>query len=259
MTTPASVHRVTAGSGETVVLVHGLGGDVDFWEDEMSALAAEFHAVAIDLRGSGITPASADGHTIDDLADDVLAVLDDEGIEKAHVIGFSMGGLVAQSFAVRYPTRLRRLVLASTYAVMGPQARLFLDAIAVLVRGGATDRLVFELVGPWLFSTAYLSDPGNCLALRFPEGVEVEAGRPWLNQYVAQREFDGRGQLARIEAPTLVLGGTDDSLVPQLDMEHLAAQIPNARLSLFAGAGHLLNAEAPTRFLAEVTGFLTGR
>lgn len=87
----------------------------------------------------------------------------------------------------------------------------------------------------------------------------MEAGRPWLNRYLAQLDFDARGQLGRIDVPILVLGGIDDSLVPQRDIEQLAAGIPTARLNLFPDAGHLLDVEAPTRFLAKVTGFLTGR
>lgn len=250
-------HRVTAGAGEhAVVLLHGLGGDVDFWSDVMSPFGEHLRVIAIDLRGSGGTPSTPGGHTVDDLADDVCAVLDDEGISRASLVGFSMGGLVAQSLAARHPERVDRLVLASTYRTIGPRARLFLDGIEALVRDGATDRRIFELVGPWLFSSTYLADPRNLAALEFPEGVEEQAGEDWLFQYAANRAFDGRS-LSTIAAPTLVLGGTDDALVPAADIRELAESIPGARLVMLPDAGHLINVEARDAFVHEIVDFLS--
>lgn len=250
-------HRVTAGSGERVlVLLHGLGGDVDFWSDVMGPFAEHLRVIAIDLRGSGGTPSTPGGHTIDDLADDVCDVLDSEGVAQATVVGFSMGGLVAQSLAARHPERLDRLVLASTYLTIGPRARLFLDGIETLVRNGATDRQIFELVGPWLFSSTFLSDPDNLAALEFPEGVEEQAGESWLLQYAANRAFDGRSS-GSITAPALVLGGADDALVPTADIRELAESIPGARLVMVPEAGHLINVEARDGFVREILDFVS--
>ncbi|AZG46995.1 alpha/beta fold hydrolase [Gordonia insulae] len=251
------IHRVIAGAGERVlVLLHGLGGDVDFWSEVMSPFGEHLRVIAIDLRGSGGTSATPGGHDIDDLADDVCAVLDAEGVSRASIVGFSMGGLVAQSLAARHPGRLDRLVLASTYLTIGARARLFLDGIETLVRDGATDRRIFELVGPWLFSSEYLSEPRNLAALEFPDGVEEQAGEAWLYQYAANRAFDGRS-LETITAPTLVLGGADDALVPTADMRDLADAIPGARLVVLPDAGHLVNVEAPDTLVREILDFVS--
>jgi 3-oxoadipate enol-lactonase len=247
--------RATGHGRHTVVLLHGLGGDIDFWDDTVSVLSKSMQVIALDLRGSGGTPATPGGHTIADLADDVRDTLDAENIERAHVIGFSMGGLVAQSFATRHSERLDRLVLASTFQTMSVRSRVFLDAIANMVHHGVSDRQVFELVGPWLFSSMYLSQPENADVLHFPDDIEEQAGEGWLNQYAAQRKFDSR-TLGTIAAPTLVLGGADDSLVPTCAHAELARAIPAAQLSLIDGAGHLINVEEPERFHREILDFL---
>ncbi|MGV9795923.1 alpha/beta fold hydrolase [Gordonia sp. NPDC003422] len=258
MIRPVPITWQDAGSGDVVVLLHGLGGDRGFWDG--SSLAEHFRVVAIDLRGSGGTPATRDGHTMLDLADDVVAVLDELGATRAHVVGFSMGGLVAQAFAVRHPDRLDRLVLASTYARISTQARMFLDAIADLVRQGCSDGTVFGLVGPWLFSDSFVADPSNRAFLEIPaDEAESYPGNAWLNQYAAQRQFDGTAAAADILAPTLVLGGGEDHLIPRADIAYLAEQIPDATISMFEGSGHLINFEESQRFDDEVAAFLALR
>jgi 3-oxoadipate enol-lactonase len=117
------IHWIDAGTGAPLVLLHGLGGDVGFWAAEIDAWTPRRRLIALDLRGSGSTPMSAIQHTMVDLADDVAAVLDDAKVDAADVLGFSMGGNVAQAFALRHPMRVRRLVLASAYAHMNTQAR----------------------------------------------------------------------------------------------------------------------------------------
>jgi 3-oxoadipate enol-lactonase len=188
----------------------------------------------------------------------VAAVLDDAGLDKAHVVGFSLGGLVAQSLAVRHPARVDRLVLASTYAVMNPQARLFLDAVhEPYADGSLTERQMFGLICPWLFSTAFLADPANAGWISYPDDAgDEQAPEDWSRLYRAQRAFDGTRSLADIGASTLVLSGSEDRLVSRADAELLARRIPGARHDRIAGAGHLLNFEEPQRFLDAVEAHL---
>lgn len=160
-TATSSINWTSKGDGDVLVLLHGLGGDIGFWETELVRLSSRFQTIAIDLRGSGETPATVGGHTIADLADDVAAVLDDAGVDTAHVLGFSMGGLVAQEFALRHPARLRRLVLASTFAVMNPQARMFLDAVSDVLAATDSQKKLFDLVCPWLFAIDFIADPAH--------------------------------------------------------------------------------------------------
>ncbi|MFF6983478.1 alpha/beta fold hydrolase [Streptomyces sp. NPDC008343] len=252
------VHWTDDGHGEPVVLLHGLGGDASFWEAERKALAERFRVIAIDLRGSGLTPTSAVGAGIDDLADDVAAVLADQALGSAHIVGFSMGGLVAQAFAVRHPESTDRLVLAATYAAMGAQSRLFLDAVLDVYSGGATPRQMFDLICPWLFSTDFLADPANGVFLQYPEDDPLEQSlEDWRALYLAQQVFDGSAALSTITAPTLILAGDEDQLAPVREAEILARGIPGARLRTLPG-GHLFNVEAPDTFLDAVRSHLVG-
>ena len=244
------------GAGPAVVLLHGLGGDRGFWAAETSAWRGSFRVLAVDLGGSGGTPVAAGGQSVATLADDVCAVLDDAGVGSAHVVGFSMGGLVAQSMAARHPQRVDRLVLASTYAVMNPQARMFLDAVRDVVLASGSLRAVFPLVCPWLFSVGFLADPANAAWLGAPED-EDEPPAGWLAQYQAQRDFDGRADLHRITAPTLVLAGDEDRLVSPADAHALIEGIAGATVSTYPGSGHLINVEQPDRFVTEVRTWLS--
>jgi 3-oxoadipate enol-lactonase len=253
------VHWAETGAGSPVVLLHGLGGDIGFWAAEAADWQARFRLVLIDLRGHGATPASPGGHSIADLADDVAAVLDAAGVRAAHVVGFSMGGLVAQSFAVRHPDRVDRLVLVSTYAVMNPQARLFLDAVLGTYEHSRDAAHMYRLIFPWLFSVGFLADPANRGWL---PGTDLELDdqpmEDWRAAYLAQQRFDGRDQLGRIAAPALVVAGSEDRLVSLDDAGALARGIAGGELAVLAGAGHLINVEQPDAFRAAVVNFVAG-
>jgi pimeloyl-ACP methyl ester carboxylesterase len=254
--TGGSVHWLERGQGMPVVLLHGLGGDIGFWTAEIEALAEHVRVIAIDLRGSGQTPMSGPT-TIEELADDVAAVLDAAGVSSCDVVGFSMGGLVAQAFALRWPTRLRRLVLASTFAVMNAQARRFLDAVLSVYEGGCTPTQMFDLIAPWLFSVRFVADPQNAPFFVYPENDPNEQPRPyWCWLYRAQQAFDATVALPRIVAPTLVLVGDEDRLVSTADARTLASLIPDARLEVIDRAGHLINVEQPDAFRGALVAFL---
>jgi pimeloyl-ACP methyl ester carboxylesterase len=252
------VHVEEAGSGAPLVLLHGLGGDATFWMRELDALAGRFRVIALDLRGSGRTATASTEHEVEDLADDVAAVLDALGIERAHVVGFSMGGYVAQAFAVRHPERLARLVLAATSTTLNPQLRAFVDGVLAAYEAGIGPARMYDLVWPWLFSPAFIGDPAHADWFAYPEDDPLEQSlEAWRGQYLAQRRFDGSADLARIAAPTLVLLGEQDRLVAVEEAAAIAARMPDARLVVVPGAGHLVNVEEPARFDAEIVAFLT--
>jgi pimeloyl-ACP methyl ester carboxylesterase len=252
------IHWIAAGEGAPLVLLHGLGGDVSFWASEIAALSADFRTIAIDLRGSGSTPPTPGGHTMTDLADDIAAVLDDLHLDRAHIAGFSMGGCVAQAFAIQYPDRVDRLILASTFAVMNPQARLFLDAVAATYARTASAKEMFDLICPWLFSIPFLADEQNAAYLRYDDNtIDFDEMASWNSLYAAQQQFDSRSTLNTITAPTAVIAGRHDSLVSLSDAEYLRDHLSDAHLTIIENAGHLTNLEQPAVFLDTIQSHLT--
>jgi 3-oxoadipate enol-lactonase len=253
----ATVHWIESGHGPALVLLHGLGGDISFWDDEAEFFQQNFRVIRIDFRGSGRSPASALGHSIDDLADDIAVVLDAAGVSRASLVGFSMGGNAAQAFAIRHPDRLDQLVLASTFARMNPQARLFLDAVLDVYETGASARQMFDLICPWLFSIEFIADETHADYFVYPEDDPNEQPMDdWRKLYRAQQLFDSRGDLQSIAARTLVLVGDQDRLVSVDDAQLLADHIPNAKLDILPTAGHLINVEEPTQFRTAIGSFL---
>jgi pimeloyl-ACP methyl ester carboxylesterase len=238
-----------------VVLIHGLGGDAGFWAAELPALGAHFRVLAVDLRGSGKTPGTDAAFTIEDLALDVLAILDHAGIESAHVVGFSMGGTVAQAMAVAAPQRLRSLVLAATFASTCTQARLFLQAVGAVYCSGGSPAQVYGLVLPWLFSDGFLSSPAAAPYLDYQEDPnDKQTCADWLHLLQAMLAFDGRAALSAIAVPTLVISGDQDRLAPQDGADALVHGIAHAALAVLPG-GHLMNVESPEVFIDALTGF----
>lgn len=253
------IHWLEAGNAShasVVVLLHGLGGDAGFWRAEQAALAEHFRVLAIDLRGSGLSSATDQAFSIEDLAQDVSAVLQHLGIASAHVVGFSMGGLVAQALAVLAPERIRSLVLAASFARTNVQARGFLEAVASVYRSGSTAKQMFQLVLPWLFSERFLAHPDAAPWLHYPDDAPDEQAREdWLRLLDAQLAFDGRARLGEIRARTLVVCGAEDRLAPPSDARNLANGIAGSVLVELAG-GHLMNVEDGDAFMAQLQEFI---
>jgi 3-oxoadipate enol-lactonase len=252
-----AIHWEDVGDGPPVVLLHGLGGDISFWDAEVTAWSQDHRLVLVDLRGVGGTVSTPDSLSIEELADDVVAVMDDSHVTITAVVGFSMGGLVAQSLALRHAQRISRLVLASTYARMSVQARLFLDAVLSSYEMSGSAAQMFRLVYPWLFSPDFLGSPEvDKPAWPTDEELADQSFEDWRALYLAQREFDATSRLGEISCETLVVAGEQDRLVPLEDTRALAAGITHSQLSLLPNTGHLINVEAPETFQTTIDRFL---
>jgi 3-oxoadipate enol-lactonase len=147
-------HTDSGGQGEAVVLVHAIGCDLRMWDSLEAALAPRFRVVRVDLRGHGASPVIAGPCTLEDLADDVAAVLDRVRVPCAHWVGLSLGGMIGQAFALAHPARLGRLVLANTTAGYGAQGHAMWSARAQAVRDGGMEAIV-DLAMERYFSDAF--------------------------------------------------------------------------------------------------------
>jgi len=243
------------GSGFPLVLVHGLGYARWGWEPVADRLAEQFEVILLDNRGIGESDAPPGPYTAAEMAADTLRVMDEASIERAHLVGTSLGGMIAQELALAAPERVDKLVLVST-TPGGPNAppmpevtvRLFVETKS-LEPSVALRRFVENALG---------AGAANGLVERILEH-RVRTAQPfsaWAAQAAAGTAFDAWERLPGLDAPTLVLHGTADNVVDPRNAELLAARIPGARMELFPGCGHLPPWEQPERFVEVVEEFL---
>jgi 3-oxoadipate enol-lactonase len=239
------------GAGPTLVLLHAFPFDRRMWSEELARLSDARRVVAVDLRGFGESPLWGEP-TVDELGDDVVALLDELGVPMASVCGLSMGGYVALSVAERHRGRVAALVLADTRAAADSDvAKLAREATMRQVRSD----------GPALFLDGV---PERLLSRHASDDLRqrvrdlcVDRAETILaaTRALAHRP-DRTSLLPRIDCPTLVICGGEDTTSPAPEMRSLAAQIPGAEYVEIAGAGHLSNLEAPDRFDEAVARFL---
>jgi pimeloyl-ACP methyl ester carboxylesterase len=242
------------GGGAPLLLVQGLGYTREGWGPARERLAERYRVVSYDNRGIGESEIPPGPYTVAQMAGDAVQVLDEAGIERAHVVSASLGGMIAQHLAANHPERVDRLVLACTHP-------------------GVEDGYPMPQVTVDLFAQAPTMEPqvalrrfvDNALGVAPPVGLADEvfayrlANPPdmngWLAQAAAGTTFAGV-DLARIEAPTLVVTGTHDNVIDCRNSELLAERIPNARLERVDGAGHLFFWERSADFVRLVEEFL---
>jgi 3-oxoadipate enol-lactonase len=243
--------------GPPVLLIQGLGMDSHGWALQRMAFGRRYRCFAPDNRGVGRTGVVPGPYSLEQMAHDAVAVLDAEGVSRAHVVGASMGGVIAQIIGVMYPERTRSLVLACTSCRHHQWRREVLQewADAVVERGSTAalgDDGLRWLIGPrlrkrfgiWLNILARIvlhADP-----LGFARQVRAILDTP----------DELRFELRHVRVPTLVITGSQDALTPIGDAEELAELIPLAQLIELRGAAHGLMVEAPTVFNAAVLDFL---
>ena len=247
-----SVGYEERGAGSPVVLLHPFPFARGIWSGLTEVLALRHRVITVDARGFGESPLGDSGYAIDDLADDLAALLADLGVPRAAVLGMSMGGYTALAFAVRHPARLAALVLCDTRAAAD-------SAETRKARDGAIGRIKATGSGPYLDGSlarllspeappalvAFLRERAETRAASLIAGIEALRDRP-----------DRTGQLGAIGAPTLAIRGSGDQVTPAADMQQMAGAIAGATLVTIPGAGHLSHVEAPAAFERALTPFL---
>jgi pimeloyl-ACP methyl ester carboxylesterase len=243
------------GAGAPVVLVHGLGYARWGWEPVADRLAERFEVLLLDNRGIGDSDAPPGPYTAAEMAADVARVLDEAGLERAHVVGTSLGGMIAQELALAHPDRVDRLVLACTtpggeLAHPIPAGTLSLIAeAATLEPAVALRRFVENALAPG----APRELVERILAHRVVSPQPLPA---WQAQAAAGTTFAAGERVRGIRAPTLILHGTEDAVVDVRNADVLGGLIEGARVERFPACGHLFFWERPGRFVELVTEFL---
>lgn len=238
------------GEGDPLLLIMGFGGDHTAWALQMADFAARYRVIAFDNRGVGQTDSPDHPYTTRMMAGDALGLMDALDIDRAHVLGVSMGGMIAQELVLARPDRVRSLHLACTFA--RPDAyMLALNSAWREMRIGLGRESTMRTLGLWLFSPiTYTERPElievllqNSLATPYPQSL---AG--FLRQGEAVAAHDALDRLSAIRCPTLVSVAEDDILVPPRFAREIVARIPGAELGLVPSAGHGYFLERPDVF-----------
>jgi len=236
-----------AGSGPLVIFLHGIGGNRAHWTAQLRFFSGRFRSAAWDARGYGDSDDYGGRLHFEDFTADLLRVLDCLREDKAHVVGLSMGGRIARSFALKHPGRVRTLTLANTSpgfdALTAEEVLRFVEE-----RKQRSPESMRRLLGSRARPGAYQALLASFKALR---------NESYLKTLEASVAEDRDAPLEKLSMPTLVITGDEDRVYPLALTQRMAQRIPGAELVVLEGCGHLSNLEQPERFNAALLDFLT--
>jgi pimeloyl-ACP methyl ester carboxylesterase len=258
------------GTGDPLLLVMGLAADSTAWMFQVPAFAERYRTITFDNRGVGRSAKPTGPYTIHQMADDAACLLDALGVSRAHVLGVSMGGMIAQELALRHPERVRSLVLACTYPEPDPdverQRQFSVTALGGTITATGETRIDLQALDPMLFfqhllprvfNQSYIDEALPRLLQLFggalQHGFSMEAILGQVEAVMGHRATD---RLHQIRVPTLVITGDADLLVPPHSSDVIARHIPGAKLVKVPGGSHGFNFETPDVFNRHVLDFL---
>src|SRR5260370_26393775 len=241
------------GMGEALLMIMGLGASSAAWDPELvEDLAPNFRVITFDNRGTGQSDKPDAPYSIEMLADDAAGLLDKLDVSRAHVFGVSMGGMITPEFALRHPARTATLTLGcttagGTHSVPPPPESL---KILTAPREGVSPEEVIRRGWPLAYTPKYIAENRAALEAAIPRLLKFPTP-----PFAFQRQLEGTytlktfDRLPEIKAPTLVITGAADVLIPAKNSEIIASQIPGAKLHLIAGAGHAFMSEGRPEFM----------
>jgi len=248
------------GEGFPLVMIQGLSANTSWWDPRwIQTLSERFKVVAFDNRGAGRTELSAKDYSIRLFADDTAALMDALGIPEAHVLGISMGGMIAQELAINHPRKVERLVLCSTYCGGEKSVQPSDEVMQTLMpdRGDLTVEEVARMTIPLLLTEKFLKSNPGVEEFVFQQITRTPISpQAFARQLNAIMNFNSWGRLLYIKAPTLILQGKQDILVPPQNAPILNKAIPGSRMVYFKDSAHGL-IEETEEVLAAILDFLT--
>ncbi|MFD2445317.1 alpha/beta fold hydrolase [Bacillus sp. CGMCC 1.16607] len=239
------------GTGVPLILLHGLAGNIMMFQHEIEVLKKNFRVIALDSRGHGKSEKPST-YTLEDHVNDVISFMDYFGIEKASILGISMGSYIAQGVAIKVPERINQLVLVSSKSngETSSMMRLLSEYAEEMVNLNQQEKLMY--VSKYIFHNL------PALAKSMKETTEYSSLTPEQNVAAnkALEGFDFRSSLHKIKATTLVINGKYDGLNPPVQGKEIAALIPHAVYIEFENSGHAPNKEEQEKFMAVIQDFL---
>lgn len=246
------------GSGEDVLFIAGLADEGSCWADQRESLRDTYRVTTFDNRAVGRSSTPDGSFEIADMAADAVNLLDALQISRAHVIGSSMGGAIAQELVVRHPERVKSLILHGTWAKTDRHFAEIVRGWQALARCSATPADFFLaasvwFVAPWVYNSGTIDE----WAAAASDNPHAQSADAFCRTAEALISHDCSGRLGAIACPTMVTVGSLDICTPERYARELVELIPDARLHVFDGAGHMPYVEEPDRFTEVVRAFLT--
>lgn len=252
-----TLRYLDAGEGTPVILIHGLAGDLSAWLAQVDALRHHYRVIAFDNRGAGTSTQVDEPLSTADLADDTLQLMDYLKIGRAHVVGRSMGGAVAQHMALKAPQRILSLALCASFARLDPLGRRVLQNMreALEWRMDWNDHARHS-VQNFVSADFFNRHPARVDAIEKLIGGETRLPACYTRQNQACQLHDTLPDLGRITQPTLVMGGDSDPICSLTATAMLTAGLPNVRTEIFSHASHFFLMEQPEKFMDLLSGWL---
>jgi 3-oxoadipate enol-lactonase len=245
---------VDEGEGPPLIFIHGLGANFRNWQLQIESFSPEFRCICPDNRGAGQSAATPGPYSFDLFAEDLAAICDDLGVARAHIVGQSMGGMIAQAFACAYPQRVDKLVLVDTSCFAGEVLQ------ATLVHADAMLREHGMGVLPAMFTDAIYSEAFRAAhpeeIARFNRELTSHNIEGILGSIGAIAELDFRDRLLDVATPTLLILGALDQITPPSDTDLISSLMPHARRLTFPMVGHQPHVEVAEAFNVALREFL---
>ena len=244
------IHYVDAGKGFPILLIHGLAGDHNGWTPQIGAWSRTHRVIAPDSRGAGRSTQVDEPISTLDMARDMLALLDHLGIDKAHVVGRSMGGAIAQHMALLAPQRVHSLTMCASFAKIDPFGhRVLTNMRDILERTGSWAAHAQHSVQNFVAADFFDANPERIRAIEQLIGGETRLQACYIRQNHACLEHDTLDRLHEIGCPTLVLGGGRDPICPPVCTRWISERMAQAETVMFEESSHFFLMEQPERFM----------
>ncbi len=243
--------------GPVLLMVGSLGTTLAMWEPQVAALASERPTVRLDVRGHGGSPVPDGPYSIAELGADVVATLDELGLQRVSLCGLSIGGMIGMWLAANAPERVERLIVICSSAHMPNAAGAYRERAQTVRARGSTESVADGVLGRWFTPAWAEANPDTVAAFRGMLVATSAEGYAACCEAIAA--LDLRSALPHIGAPTLVIAGAEDQATPAAHAEAIAAAVPDARLEILDGAAHLASVERPGPVTQLIEGHLRRR
>jgi 3-oxoadipate enol-lactonase len=253
-----SLYYEQHGAGEDLVLIGGLGADHQVWKSTLRHFSKHYRVLTLDNRGAGQSSAPDFPYTTEMMANDILQLMDALHISRAHILGHSMGGRIAQQIALIAPEKVNQLIIACSHAKSSAVSTMILSMREKLQAADVSKELLAEYTMPFLFGETFLK---NTVQVKGFIQWTLQNPRPqsaigYKNQLLAVKSHDLTHRLNQITAPTLIIAGNEDILAPAASLQSMANSMKNSVFKSIADCAHMPHVEKPHAFFDIVLRFL---